>query len=219
LKAAHTQIIRMPVRGPSDNPSDPGWGNEPEFKQAAQYVKQLGMAPLVILRAKPATAQTLDVDLEVVEYMTDLFDGQTVYYEFGNEPDLNNNGFIPAAEYVAKWNTTVPELEDAAGPDARFIGPVSYQYDEPYLETCGGRPRCRDHCRRDLSYRVGPGAARSRRAGSIKPASAAGTPTQSANTVRCAPPAPIWPDRRPTRRPHRTVGTRASHRPEFTTHR
>jgi len=135
LKAAHTQIIRMPVRGPSDNPADPGWGNEPEFEQAAQYVKQLGLAPLVILRAGPPTAQAVDVDLDVVDYMTDLFAGQAVYYEFGNEPDLDGAGFIPVADYVAKWNTVIPDLEDAAGPSARFVGPVSYQYDETYLRT------------------------------------------------------------------------------------
>jgi hypothetical protein len=135
LKAAHTRIVRMPVRGPSDDPTDSGWGNEPEFRQAAQYVEQLGLAPLVILRAGPPTTQALDVDLDVVDYMTDLFAGQTVYYEFGNEPDLSGAGFIPAADYVAKWNAVIPDLKDAAGPDARFIGPVSYQYDEPYLRT------------------------------------------------------------------------------------
>ncbi|MFD1046002.1 glycosyl hydrolase [Kibdelosporangium lantanae] len=135
LKAAHTAIIRMPVRGPSDNPTDSGWGNEPEFKQAAQDVEQLGLAPLVILRAGPPTAQTLDVDLDVVDHMTDLFGDRTVCYEFGNEPDLGGSGFIPADDYVAKWNAVVPALRQAAGPNARFVGPVTYQYDEPYLRT------------------------------------------------------------------------------------
>ena len=134
LKGVHAQIIRMPVRGPGD-PPDPGWGNEAEFKQAAQYVKQLGLTPLVILRAVPPAGDALDVGLDVVNYMTGLFGGQTVYYEFGNETDLGGDGFISAGDYVAKWNAVVPALQDAAGPDAQFIGPVSYQYDEPYLRT------------------------------------------------------------------------------------
>ncbi len=144
LKTAHTQIIRMPVRGP--HPDQAGFANRPEFTAAAQHVRQLGMAPLVILR-NPEAPQALETDLEVVRFMRDLFAGQPVYYEFGNETDMHfdpdDPNYVPPESYVAKWNQFIPVLKAAAGPGARFIGPVSFEYDDPYLRTFlrGANPR------------------------------------------------------------------------------
>jgi hypothetical protein len=142
LKNAHTQIIRMPVRGP--NPDAAGWANETEFRAAAGYVKQLGMAPLVILR-NPEAPNAVDTDGQVVDFIHSLFGDQPVYYEFGNETDLDDGtgNYVTAASYVSHWNQSVPALKTRAGANAKFIGPVSFQYDDSYLRTflTGAQPR------------------------------------------------------------------------------
>jgi hypothetical protein len=43
-------------------------------------------------------------------------------YEFGNEPDLNG---ISISAYLQQWNTVIPLLRKM-NPEARFIGPVTY---------------------------------------------------------------------------------------------
>jgi len=142
LKTAHTRIVRMPVRGP--DPDTAGWANEAQFKAAATYVEQLGMVPLVILR-NPEAPQSRDTDTLVVDFVRGLFGDQPVYYEFGNETDLDDGtgNYVTASSYVTHWNQFVPVLKSRAGAQARFLGPVSYQYDDGYLRTflAGAQPR------------------------------------------------------------------------------
>jgi len=54
-------------------------------------------------------------------------------YEFGNESDLNG---IPIDTYVQQWNTVIPLLRKIS-PNAKFIGPVTYndQGNHNYMST------------------------------------------------------------------------------------
>ncbi|WP_020638445.1 glycosyl hydrolase [Amycolatopsis balhimycina] len=144
LAAAHTSVIRMPVRGPS--PDQAGIANRAEFQLAARQVRELGLTPLVILR-NPQDPDLLADDTEVVRYVNSVFGNQPVYYEWANETDLPGSpGQVGAADYVASWNHTVPALKAAANPGARFLGPAGYQLntaDLSYLKTflAGANPR------------------------------------------------------------------------------
>jgi hypothetical protein len=135
LKDIGTQIIRFPVRGTPNQPTIPGIKNWPEVQQAAMYVKQLSMTPLVILR-NPRDSDLLNDDTQVVQYMTQLFgSNSTVYYEWGNEPDLNNGNQVDVNTDVNQWNNVVSKLKTMA-PKAQFIGPVGFEYgDGSYIKT------------------------------------------------------------------------------------
>lgn len=61
-----------------------------------------------------------DFDKHLVRYL-----GQRcLLYEFGNESDVNGYSI---ANYLKLWNTTIPLLR-AINPQAKFIGPVTYNY-------------------------------------------------------------------------------------------
>jgi hypothetical protein len=119
LQQIHVQMIRMPVR--------PGVPEEVEIK-AAQAIKKIGAVPLVILNG-PLVPDPLSVDRRIVQDMKQVFGNATVYYEFGNEEDLQG---IPMQRYTASWNTIIPQLKQI-DPKAHFIGPVSYKYDRANL--------------------------------------------------------------------------------------
>lgn len=128
LVAAHTQIVRLPVRGPSQSTS--GIANWTELQQALRDVKAMGSVPLVILRNPEDPSLAAD-DTQVVNYVNSVFGtNTTVYYEWANETDLVGPD---AQTYTASWNAVVPQLKQLA-PDAEFIGPVNYQYDAGYLQ-------------------------------------------------------------------------------------
>lgn len=119
LQQIHVRIIRMPVR--------PGVPESLEIK-AAQAIKKIGAVPLVILNG-PLVSDPLSVDLRVVQDMKQVFGNTTVYYEFGNEEDLQG---VPMRRYTDSWNTIIPQLK-RIDPHAHFIGPVSYHYNRDNL--------------------------------------------------------------------------------------
>jgi hypothetical protein len=121
LAQMHTPIIRMPLR--------PSLSDAVEV-QAAQAIKQIGATPLVILRGVVDT-NVLSNDTRAINSLNTVFGNSTVYYEYGNEEDLAG---IKVSQYVASWNSVIPQLQRLA-PNARFIGPVNYQYDANYLRT------------------------------------------------------------------------------------
>jgi hypothetical protein len=121
LQQIHVQIIRMPIR--------PGVPETLEIK-AAQAIKQIGAVPLVILNG-PLVPNPLSVDLRVVQDMQQVFGKATVYYEFGNEEDLQG---VSMQRYIDSWNTTIPQLKHLV-PNAHFIGPVNYKYNRDNLTT------------------------------------------------------------------------------------
>jgi hypothetical protein len=114
-------IIRMPVRS--------GLSDAIEI-QASQAIKQIGATPLVILHGAVDTNAMSD-NTRVINYINTIFGTSTVYYEFGNEEDLAG---VNASRYLASWNSIVPQLKQLA-PNARFIGPVNFQYNASYLQT------------------------------------------------------------------------------------
>ncbi len=61
--------------------------------------------------------------------MNSIFGSSVVYYEYGNESDLNG---VNQNTYTSSWNTAVPQLK-ALARNGKFIGPVNYQYNNTYL--------------------------------------------------------------------------------------
>ena len=121
LQQIHTHIIRMPIR--TEVP-------EAVNIQAAQTIKSLGAIPLVILHG--ATFQNpLADDMLVVRDMNSIFGKDIVYYEFGNENDLQG---VAVDHYTALWNAIVPQLKRLA-LNGHFVGPVNFHYDHYYLST------------------------------------------------------------------------------------
>jgi len=121
LQQIHMRIIRMPVRASLSEATE---------MQAAQTIKSLGAAPLVILRGQLDKNVVAD-DIRIVKDMNTIFGQNTVYYEYGNEEDLQG---VPVTQYTSSWNTVVPQLKRIA-LHAHFIGPVNFQYDHTYLTT------------------------------------------------------------------------------------
>jgi len=121
LQQIHTHIIRIPIRD-----------EVPEAVniQAAQTIKSLGALPLVILHG--ATFHNpLASDMLVVRDMNSIFGKDLVYYEFGNENDLQG---VAVDHYLALWNAVVPQLKRLA-LNGHFVGPVNFHYDHYYLST------------------------------------------------------------------------------------
>ncbi len=121
LQQMHLKIIRMPVRASLSLATE---------IQAAQIIKNLGATPLVILRGQLDTGVLAD-DLRIVHAMNTIFGKSIVYYEYGNEEDLQG---VPVDQYISSWNSVVPQLKQIA-LNANFIGPVNFQYDHIYLAT------------------------------------------------------------------------------------
>jgi hypothetical protein len=119
MQQMHVQIVRMPTRS-----SLPDSVNT----QAAQAIKNIGAVPLVALRGSqsPNVAQVLTDDTRMINVMNQVFPNTTVYYEFGNEDDLNG---IPMADYITRWNLLVPQFKKLT-PHGKWIGPVSFQYNQ-----------------------------------------------------------------------------------------
>ncbi|HTK08777.1 MAG TPA: hypothetical protein VL485_16525 [Ktedonobacteraceae bacterium] len=120
MQQLHIKIVRVPAR--NNITSD-------VFIQALQDIKQVGAVPLVVLNGVQSPDTMLSSDITTVKDVQSVFGDTTVYYEFGNEDDYHG---VPVAQYTAGWNTVIPQLKKLS-PHANFIGPVSWQYDEPYL--------------------------------------------------------------------------------------
>jgi hypothetical protein len=123
LKDIGVRVIRMPTR-PTLNP-------ETEIK-AAQAIKEIGAVPLILINGPEFKGgPVLQTDQQLLSMFTSVFGKETVYYEFGNEADLNG---VDVAHYVAVWNQVIPQLKQQF-PTARFIAPDNYQFSRRYLKT------------------------------------------------------------------------------------
>ncbi len=122
MKQMHVQIVRMPTRSNLSDSVD---------TQAAQAIKNVGAVPLVALRGSqsPNVPQVLADDTRMINIMNQVFPNETVYYEFGNEDDLQG---VHIADYIARWNLLVPQLKKLT-PHGKWIGPVSFQYNHKNL--------------------------------------------------------------------------------------
>ncbi len=121
LQQLHVQIIRMPIRD---------FAPESVNVQAAEMIKQLGATPLVILHGA-ADADALAVGQRVIPDMNRIFGKSVVYYEFGNENDLEG---VSAYLYATRWNSIIPQFK-ALALNGKFIGPVKSDYNHAYIST------------------------------------------------------------------------------------
>jgi hypothetical protein len=129
LQQIHTRIIRMPVRTNLSEDTE---------LEAAQDIQKLGAVPLIVLQG-PMDANALIDDMRIISDMNSIFGNSTVYYEYGDVPDLVG---VSAQKYTKSWNAIVPLLKQHA-PHASFVGPVTYRYNQSYLTTFlkGAQPR------------------------------------------------------------------------------
>lgn len=121
LQQIHVRIIRMPTRASLSEATE---------IQAAQMIKSLGATPLIILHGD-LDKNVLADDMRTIHDMNTIFGKSIVYYEYGNEEDLQG---VPVDQYTASWNNVVPQLKRIT-QHANFIGPVNFQYDHNYLAT------------------------------------------------------------------------------------
>ncbi len=133
MKQLHVQIVRMPTRSNLTDALN---------MQAAQAIKNVGAVPLVALRGaqNPNVPQVIADDTRMINVINQVFPDSTVYYEFGNEDDLNG---VKIVDYIARWNQLVPQLKKLT-PHGKWIGPVSYQYSHKnltaFLQQANPRP-------------------------------------------------------------------------------
>ncbi|HLZ55395.1 MAG TPA: hypothetical protein VKR06_00495 [Ktedonosporobacter sp.] len=121
IQQLHVQAMRLPTRA--------GLSETTEM-QAAQTIKDLGNTPVVVLQGG-LDPHVLADDTRVIHDMTTVFGMGTIYYEFGSEQDLLGQS---ASAYTTSWNEIVPQLK-ALAPQAHFVGPVTYHYDQNYLQS------------------------------------------------------------------------------------
>ncbi|HSW97104.1 MAG TPA: hypothetical protein VLF89_04740, partial [Candidatus Saccharimonadales bacterium] len=109
LVAAKVTTIRLPIRAVG--------GINPREIQAATYIKDLGMTPLVIL--KFAQADPAGAAKKVIAEMNTIFGSSIVYYEFGNERDLAGTN---QSQYTTGWNQVIPQIHSLP-TNGKFGGP------------------------------------------------------------------------------------------------
>ncbi len=130
LKNIGVRLMRMPTR--------PTLSDATEIA-AAEAIKEIGAVPLIVISGPEFKAGSiLQSDQHLLDLFSRVFGKELVYYEFGNEADLQG---IKVDAYVNAWNQVVPTLKQAF-PTARFIAPDNYQFTRRYLKTFlqGARP-------------------------------------------------------------------------------
>jgi Mannanase, galactose-binding domain-like len=121
LQQMHIRIVRMPVRTSLSDATE---------TSAARIIKSLGAIPVVVLHGTTSPNSLAD-NMHLVSLMNNVFGKAVVYYEYGNEEDLQG---VPVNRYIAAWNNAIPQLKHVA-LNGHFVGPVSYQYDHDYLKN------------------------------------------------------------------------------------
>ena len=112
LKSAHFSLMRTFFFDKSL--ADGHATTDAEIEQRLQTVQNSGMTCLAVLQ----NIFNVAFDTHVVT----LAGSRCQLYEFGNEPDYNG---ISIESYLKQWNSTIPLLRKI-NPNARFIGPVTY---------------------------------------------------------------------------------------------
>jgi len=112
LKAAHFSLMRTFFFDKSL--ADGHATTNAEIEQRLQTVENSGMTCLGVLQ----NIFNVAFDTRVVT----LAGSRCQLYEFGNEPDYNG---ISIESYLKQWDSTIPLLRKI-NPNARFIGPVTY---------------------------------------------------------------------------------------------
>ncbi len=123
LKDIGVRVIRMPTRTSLDPQTE---------VKAAQAIKEIGAVPLIVMGGPEfKEGPLLEHDGNLLNLLMPVFGNEPVYFEFGNESDLNG---VSVDQYVTSWNEVIPQLK-AKFPNARFIAPDNYQFTRRYLKT------------------------------------------------------------------------------------
>ncbi len=123
LKDIGVRVMRMPTRT-SLNPQTE--------VNAARAIKEIGAVPLIVMSGPEfKDGSLLENNQKTLSLLMPIFGKEPVYFEFGNESDLNG---IKVEQYVAAWNQVIPPLKEMF-PNARFIAPDNYQFTRRYLKT------------------------------------------------------------------------------------
>lgn len=91
--------------------------NQPETDAYQQSKVQAALNTGARLLCELPTGNSMAYD----EHMVTLFAGKCSYYEFMNEPDIEN---VPLATYLSEWASEIPRLR-AIDPHALFGGPAT----------------------------------------------------------------------------------------------
>jgi|GEM_PF-2521356 len=119
MKNIHISLVRMPIRAV-------GCPSTWEV-QAAQYIHDLGMSPIVILKfsqTDPTTAAKC-----VIQQMNNIYGNSVVYYEFGNERDING---VDQTTYTNTWNQVISQVKSTV-INGKFVGPVNGYPNTSYI--------------------------------------------------------------------------------------
>ncbi|GAC1577894.1 MAG: hypothetical protein NVS4B1_06930 [Ktedonobacteraceae bacterium] len=123
LKDIGVRVMRMPTRA-SLNPQTE--------VNAARAIKEIGAVPLIVIGGPEIKdGSLLENDQKTLSLLLPVFGSEPVYFEFGNESDLNG---IKVEQYVTAWNQVIPSLKKMF-PNARFIAPDTYRFTRRYLKT------------------------------------------------------------------------------------
>jgi Glycosyl hydrolase catalytic core len=99
-----------------------------DYRKLLTAIKNAGAVPQVIVRG--VCTRDVAASNRVLSLVDEVFPTGDYWVEFGNEHDLQCGA--SAAGYTTAWNQDVPSLK-ASHPRARFMGPVNFQYNGPYL--------------------------------------------------------------------------------------
>jgi len=94
------------------------------------------------VNAEPFCVLSMTND-SVARHTVELFKGEVIYYEFGNEPDFVLG---PAENYARRWNLIVPQLKridpsiKIGGPVVGFTGGAGKEYIKKFLELADPKP-------------------------------------------------------------------------------
>lgn len=121
LRQKQIPLIRMPFRSSLSDATE---------LQGLQAIKNIGAAPLVIIRGAVDPNVATD-DAHEINLVQSVFGSSTVYIEYGNEEDLAG---VNVTRYTNSWNAVVPSLK-ALAPTYKFIGPVNFQDNPTYIAT------------------------------------------------------------------------------------
>lgn len=121
LQEMHMHTIRIIVRA-----------NTPPalVTQVAVMLKRMHVVPVVSLQGIMDDA-FIDRSRQVIQLFNQQFGSDPVYYEVGNEEDVQG---VTADQYAQRWNQIVPKLREV-GPLVQFVGPALSHYDEEYLKA------------------------------------------------------------------------------------
>jgi len=131
LKSAHFTLMRSFFFAHSLY--DGHQTTDDELDQRIRTIQQSGMTCLGVLQDIKT-----DYGIRFAKHVVAYLGSKCNMYEIGNEPDAAG---IPVEIYLQVWKSLVPQLR-ALNPDAKFGGPVSYNYQGNNCTYTNGQAYC-----------------------------------------------------------------------------